>query len=76
MWPDWRDEGKPIEMVCGEDENGVRKGETVQGTLIIVEMGFDGEDEFPIWAVELDDRRTLGFEIALSWRFLGGGMNQ
>lgn len=69
-WPDWRDEGKPIEMVCGWDEDGVRKGETVQGTLTIIEMGFDGDDEFPIWAVELNDGRKLGLELARGWHFL------
>lgn len=44
-WPDWDDEGK---LVSVETDGG----KTITGTLVLEDVGLDGEDEYPIWKVE------------------------
>ena len=53
--PDWQDGGKRI---------AVKKGEDVQtGILRLYDVGFDGEDEYPIWEIEIDGERHSFFDF-------------
>jgi hypothetical protein len=45
---DWRDSGKPAEF---RKKDGIIS----RGKLQAADAGFDGEDEYPIWEVELED---------------------
>ncbi len=48
--PDWKEAG-PIELQS-ED------GSISSGTLIAADVGFDGEDEYPIWEIEMPGGAT------------------
>lgn len=72
-WPDWKDAGKAVWIVCGEDENGVSKGDRVLGKLVIEDVGFDGEEEYPYWVVKLGDGRRLSFVMASEWGLFADG---
>lgn len=59
-WPDWSDAGRRVVF-----ENA--DGETLEGTLALVDVGFNGEDEYPIWGCA--EGAALDFSGAERWRF-------
>ena len=44
-WPDWTDSQRKIDAVF---DNG---GIILDGTLVVDDFGFDGEDEYPIFVI-------------------------
>jgi hypothetical protein len=69
-WPDWEDNGRRLEFTYPN-------GRTLAGELVLEDVGFDGEDEYPIWVILTDDGVELSFvqeDIeAVTWRFLTPG---
>lgn len=59
--PDWKDSGKKIEA---ETYDGV----TLRGTIWSDDVGFDGEDEFPVFIIELESGERKPF-YAQRWRY-------
>ena len=62
MWPEWRDDGRGVEIWVGSEK--------FTGTLHCDDVGFDGEDEFPIWVIRMDDGTERTFADNDSWCFL------
>jgi hypothetical protein len=54
FFPDWKDDGAPIKIKMSD-------GSVHQGTLVVDDFGFDGEDEFPIFVVKTDDGKQECF---------------
>ena len=61
-WPDWKDDRKRVEIIVD--------GEVFIGELRADDFGFDGEDEFPIWTIRMDDGTERTFADNDSWRFV------
>jgi hypothetical protein len=59
-WPGWRDAGRRVIFESSD-------GSTSVGTLVVTDVGFDGESEYPIWGCSESD--TLDFSGAERWRF-------
>lgn len=62
-WPDWSDTGRRMEIITEE-------GPTVVGELIADDVGFDGEDEYPVLMVVEANGTKHSFSQALKWRFV------
>jgi hypothetical protein len=69
-WPDWQDSGRRLEFTYPN-------GRTLAGELVLEDVGFDGEDEYPIWEVHTDDGMRFSFPVeeidCVTWRFLTPG---
>lgn len=61
-WPDWQDAGKRVAIRIGPVE--------IEGELTISDTFFDGEDEYPEFAVRTDDGVERAFASCNEWRFL------
>jgi hypothetical protein len=61
-WPDWSDGGRRVEIQLND-------GTVLAGTLRTDDVGFDGEDEYPIHVVVADDGTRHSFAGAKHWRF-------
>jgi len=61
-WPDWRDVGKRVRCIF-------RDGSEASGRLI-ADAGFNGEDEFPIFFLDLHSGHKVSFADAEHYEFL------
>lgn len=59
-WPDWKDAGREVEVT--------KDGQTRCGTLAVDDVFFDGEDEVPLFVVEVGDEKVT-FADHDAWRF-------
>lgn len=60
--PDWQDSSRRVVVQLG--------GVQLEGVLWCADVGFTGEDEFPIWECIADDGTKLDFVGADRWRFV------
>lgn len=60
--PDWRDARKRIVLLM---DDGAEK----HGLLILEDVAFGGDDEIPIWRVDVDGGSDLSLWDAKGWRF-------
>lgn len=60
--PDWRDDQSDVEVL--EKDGAIRKS-----YLDIADVDFDGEDEYPVWYVQLLDGSELSLWHFEGWRF-------
>jgi hypothetical protein len=60
-WPDWRDSGRRVEV----EKDGVR----LTGRLV-ADAWFTGEDEIPVFEVELDGGGSVSFTACDRWGYL------
>lgn len=58
--PWWHDAG-PVELLSSDDS-------IATGILKVGDFGFDGEDEYPIWTLEMSDGSVGDFYAFSKWR--------
>ena len=61
--PDWSDIGRIVEVKSDD-------GSIISGELICDDTGFDGEEEYPIWAIVSGDGSKHSFADKEWWRFI------
>ena len=61
--PGWIDGGRRVQLL-------LRNGRTLEGELDCYDVGFDGEDEYPVWMLIADDGVLHSFWDHEEWRFL------
>ncbi len=63
-WPDWLDSMKKVDAIF---EDGAI---VLDGTLLVDDYGFDGEDEFPIFVIEDSQGNKHDFTTVAKFRFV------
>lgn len=61
-WPDWQDAGRNVRLQFNDRE--------VIGSLYVEDVGFTGEDEYPIFVVATEAGEKVDFASADNWRFV------
>lgn len=61
-WPDWKDAGKRVSA-------RLRDGRTVAGVLYVHDQFFDGENEVPVFWIQLEDKTGVSFAECASWEY-------
>lgn len=61
-WPSWKDSGRRVVLRMPD-------GSLLSGMLSADDVGFDGEDDYPIFFVHCDDGQAVSFASHDEWKF-------